>query len=119
MKQHWNTQVIADLITRNFPEYEIKIMEQGGSYDTSEIRVWLAASSLKSPDDAVSVFGMDEENIFDTPDDVDVDRIHCTSCAKYGMVDATPLQLRVVANLLEMFEKEGYDVTTDGWESYF
>ena len=118
MTQHWNTQVVADLITRNFPEYEIHLEEQGGSYDTSEIRVFVAASSRKSPDDAVVVFGMTEDDEIETPDDVDVDRIHCTASDRYGMEDATPTKLRVIADLLEMFEKEGYDVITDGWKAY-
>lgn len=119
-KQRWNTKAITDLIAKRFPQYEVKLMEQGGSYDTTEIRVWLAASPHKTPDSAVLIFGMNEEDeiLFEETDDVDVDRIHCTANDRYGMEDATPSKMRIVADLTEMLHGAGYEPTSQGWK-YF
>lgn len=118
MKQHWNTQVIADLIAKNFPEYEILLEKPNVGYNTSTVFVTRASSEHREY--LAAIFGMGEKEIpFEAADDVDVYRIHCTASARYGMDESVPAQMRMVADLTEMLLGAGYAVSSDGWEGYY
>lgn len=115
---NWNTEDIKKLIKENLPQYDFMIFPQGGSFDTTEIRVFLAGEDWREA--TCCVFGMrDEELEFEKSDDCPVDRIHCTSDSKWGIGEASPKELRIVADVYELLEKSGYtDLTTCGYRSF-
>lgn len=113
--QHWNTSKIKGIISKAFPSYNIETHGADGDVDTESISVLDSETGGRC-----SVFGMcyNLQFITDTSD-FDVDGIHVVSSPKYGIEEAAPDDLAIVAQVSKALSAAGYSCDNRGYKSFF
>jgi hypothetical protein len=115
--QKWNTGYISKIIYNKFGhKYLIKNIEFGGDHDTNEIYVERsdANGSCSIQGWLLSDYFWESQN----RDDCDVEMI-LVNHDRYGTVNASPEDLRVIADITEALKQNGFSVSNEGWKSFF
>ena len=113
----WNTSYIERIIVNKFKhKYNTRLIGSGGDHDTTEIYV-----KAKNSDGGCSIQGWLTSNCFGQStnlNDCDVDIIS-VAYDRHGLVNASPKDLRVVADITELLESNDFNITNQGWKSFF
>lgn len=144
----WNHEKVEAALRAAFPSLVIESSEcPGGDHDTREISVYRIINEVpysKAKDgadyeyvwesedgepqnckyfraDRCEVFGMRDLDDAIPPsevDDCDVDYIFASQSAKNGMINASPGDHRLYADVADVLAKLGYRPYSDGYDAY-
>lgn len=113
MKQEWNTDKVYQNIKDKIQDKTIQVNMFCGDFDTNSISVEDERTGGRC-----NVTGWQLESVVLDKDNAGVDIIN-VAYDRYGTVNASKDDLRVIADVVDAMEKSGFSVTTQGWKDFF